>query len=78
MRLFGSSLVARYVPSQCLRSDAIYANIVVQSDGTSDQSATRYDGFCGKQSAFKPAPEAGTWFQAYFEMLLKNANPPLA
>ncbi|KAH4353981.1 glucanase [Parastagonospora nodorum] len=49
-----------------------------ESDGTSDQSASRYDGFCGKESAFKPAPEAGTWFQAYFEMLLKNANPPLA
>jgi len=49
-----------------------------ESDGTSDQSAVRYDGFCGKPSAFKPAPEAGTWFQAYFEMLLKNANPPLA
>lgn len=46
-----------------------------ESDGTSDQSATRYDGFCGKESAFKPAPEAGTWFQAYFEMLLQNANP---
>ncbi|RII17457.1 hypothetical protein CUC08_Gglean002555 [Alternaria sp. MG1] len=49
-----------------------------ESDGTSDQSAARYDGFCGKASAFKPAPEAGTWFQAYFEMLLKNANPALA
>jgi len=49
-----------------------------ESDGTSDQSSVRYDGFCGKSSAFKPAPEAGTWFQAYFEMLLKNANPPLA
>ncbi|KAH8726092.1 cellobiohydrolase II [Phaeosphaeriaceae sp. PMI808] len=49
-----------------------------ESDGTSDTTASRYDGFCGKDSAFKPAPEAGTWFQAYFEMLLKNANPPLA
>jgi cellulose 1,4-beta-cellobiosidase len=25
--------------------------------------------------AFKPAPEAGTWNQAYFEMLVKNAVP---
>ncbi|KAH7073617.1 cellobiohydrolase II [Paraphoma chrysanthemicola] len=49
-----------------------------ESDGTSDTTAARYDGFCGKPSAFKPAPEAGTWFQAYFEMLLKNASPPLA
>ncbi|KAH9883019.1 hypothetical protein J1614_000386 [Plenodomus biglobosus] len=49
-----------------------------ESDGTSNQSSNRYDGFCGKDSAFKPAPEAGTWFQAYFEMLLQNANPRLA
>ncbi|OAL55296.1 cellobiohydrolase II [Pyrenochaeta sp. DS3sAY3a] len=49
-----------------------------ESDGTSDTSAARYDGACGRASAFKPAPEAGHWFQAYFEMLLQNANPPLA
>ncbi|AEO59280.1 glycoside hydrolase family 6 protein [Thermothelomyces thermophilus ATCC 42464] len=46
-----------------------------ESDGTSDSSAARYDSFCGKPDAFKPSPEAGTWNQAYFEMLLKNANP---
>jgi cellulose 1,4-beta-cellobiosidase len=49
-----------------------------ESDGTSDTSATRYDATCGKEAAFKPAPEAGTWFNAYFEMLLKNASPALA
>ncbi|KAL2149128.1 hypothetical protein VTH82DRAFT_8476 [Thermothelomyces myriococcoides] len=48
-----------------------------ESDGTSDESAERYDDFCGKPDAFKPSPEAGTWNQAYFEMLVKNANPPL-
>ncbi|KAK7951640.1 uncharacterized protein PG986_007368 [Apiospora aurea] len=46
-----------------------------ESDGTSDSGATRYDSFCGKDDAYKPAPEAGTWNQDYFEMLLKNANP---
>lgn len=46
-----------------------------ESDGTSDTTATRYDAHCGASASFKPAPEAGTWFQAYFEMLLKNANP---
>ncbi|EMR66709.1 putative exoglucanase 3 precursor protein [Eutypa lata UCREL1] len=46
-----------------------------ESDGTSDESATRYDSFCGKPDAFKPSPEAGQWNQAYFEMLLKNADP---
>lgn len=46
-----------------------------ESDGTSDESATRYDSFCGKPDAFKPSPEAGQWNQPYFEALLKNANP---
>ncbi|GJD03356.1 glucanase [Colletotrichum higginsianum] len=46
-----------------------------ESDGTSNTSAVRYDHNCGKNDALKPAPEAGTWFQAYFEQLLKNANP---
>jgi cellulose 1,4-beta-cellobiosidase len=48
-----------------------------ESDGTSDTSANRYDSYCGKPDAYKPAPEAGTWNQAYFEALVKNANPPL-
>ncbi|KAK1231380.1 1,4-beta-D-glucan cellobiohydrolase cel6c [Marasmius sp. AFHP31] len=46
-----------------------------ESDGTSDSSAQRYDSFCGLDDAFKPSPQAGTWNEAYFEMLLKNANP---
>ncbi|KAK3316731.1 exoglucanase 3 precursor [Apodospora peruviana] len=46
-----------------------------ESDGTSDSSATRYDSFCGKSDAYQPSPEAGTWNQAYFEDLLRNAKP---
>ncbi|EPS39620.1 hypothetical protein H072_6567 [Dactylellina haptotyla CBS 200.50] len=46
-----------------------------ECDGTSDTSAVRYDAHCGAASALKPAPEAGTWFEAYFEQLLVNANP---
>lgn len=46
-----------------------------ESDGTSDTTADRYDSFCGHDDAFKPAPQAGTWNEAYFEMLLKNAKP---
>ncbi|KAJ7099854.1 glycoside hydrolase family 6 protein [Mycena crocata] len=46
-----------------------------ESDGTSDSSAVRFDSFCGLADAFKPAPEAGTWNQAYFEMLVRNAVP---
>ncbi|KAL2816580.1 putative 1,4-beta-D-glucan cellobiohydrolase C [Aspergillus cavernicola] len=48
-----------------------------ESDGTSDSSAIRYDAHCGYSDALQPAPEAGTWFQAYFVQLLKNANPAL-
>ncbi|KAL4746123.1 1,4-beta-D-glucan cellobiohydrolase C [Aspergillus terricola var. indicus] len=46
-----------------------------ESDGTSDTSAARYDAHCGYSDALQPAPEAGTWFQAYFVQLLQNANP---
>ncbi|TVY78202.1 1,4-beta-D-glucan cellobiohydrolase CEL6C [Lachnellula suecica] len=46
-----------------------------ESDGTSDSGANRYDSFCGKADAFKPAPQAGTWNEAYFEALIKNAVP---
>ncbi|OAQ66252.1 exoglucanase 2 precursor [Pochonia chlamydosporia 170] len=46
-----------------------------ESDGTSDTSAARYDYHCGMSDALQPAPEAGTWFQAYFVQLLTNANP---
>lgn len=28
--------------------------------------------------AYKPSPEAGSWNQAYFETLVKNAKPSFA
>ncbi|KAG5980780.1 Exoglucanase 2 [Claviceps digitariae] len=46
-----------------------------ESDGTSDSSAVRYDFHCRSADALQPAPEAGSWFQAYFVQLLTNANP---
>ncbi|KAK7735656.1 hypothetical protein SLS53_007397 [Cytospora paraplurivora] len=46
-----------------------------ESDGTSNSSSTRYDYHCALSDALQPAPEAGTWFEAYFEQLLTNANP---
>lgn len=49
-----------------------------ESDGTSNSSATRYDSHCGLSDALQPAPEAGSWFQAYFQQLLVNANPPVS
>jgi len=48
-----------------------------ESDGTSDESAKRFDGYCGHATAMKPAPEAGQWFQKHFEQGIQNANPPL-
>ncbi|CEJ59001.1 Putative 1,4-beta-D-glucan cellobiohydrolase C [Penicillium brasilianum] len=46
-----------------------------ECDGTSNTTSPRYDAHCGYSDALQPAPEAGTWFQAYFEQLLVNANP---
>ncbi|KAL6705339.1 hypothetical protein ACN47E_007149 [Coniothyrium glycines] len=46
-----------------------------ECDGTSNTTAVRYDAHCGLADALKPAPEAGSWFQAYFAQLLTNANP---
>jgi cellulose 1,4-beta-cellobiosidase len=46
-----------------------------ECDGTSDSSAARYDAHCGLSDALQPSPQAGTWFEAYFEQLLTNANP---
>ncbi|KAI0145055.1 carbohydrate-binding module family 1 [Xylariaceae sp. FL1272] len=46
-----------------------------ECDGTSDTSAARYDYHCGLADALQPAPEAGSWFEAYFEQLYNNANP---
>ncbi|EIW60188.1 cellobiohydrolaseII [Trametes versicolor FP-101664 SS1] len=48
-----------------------------ESDGTSNSSSPRYDSTCSLSDATIPAPEAGTWFQAYFETLVSKANPPL-
>ncbi|KAI1767896.1 carbohydrate-binding module family 1 [Hypoxylon sp. FL1150] len=47
-----------------------------ECDGTSNTTATRYDYHCGLSDALQPAPEAGSWFEAYFEQLYNNANPP--
>ncbi|CDO73586.1 Carbohydrate-Binding Module Family 1 / Glycoside Hydrolase Family 6 protein [Trametes cinnabarina] len=48
-----------------------------ESDGTSNSSSPRYDSTCSLPDATVPAPEAGTWFQTYFETLVSRANPPL-
>lgn len=49
-----------------------------ECDGTSNSTAPRYDYHCALSDALQPAPQAGTWFQAYFAQLLENANPPFS
>jgi cellulose 1,4-beta-cellobiosidase len=46
-----------------------------ECDGTSNSSAPRYDSTCSLSDALQPSPQAGAWFEAYFEMLVTNANP---
>ena len=46
-----------------------------ECDGTSNSTAARFDTHCALSDALQPAPEAGSWFQAYFAQLLENANP---
>ncbi|KIJ35113.1 glycoside hydrolase family 6 protein [Sphaerobolus stellatus SS14] len=48
-----------------------------ESDGTSNTSSSRFDSHCTQGDAAQPAPEAGTWFQSYFQSLVQNANPAL-
>jgi cellulose 1,4-beta-cellobiosidase len=48
-----------------------------ESDGTSDKSSPRFDYHCGSPDSFIPAPEAGTWFPAFFIQLATLAVPAL-
>ncbi|KAJ8522974.1 hypothetical protein ONZ45_g474 [Pleurotus djamor] len=55
----------------------VWAKLGGVSDGTSDPAAASYDPSCGRPTSKKPSPETNQWFQAYFEMLVQNAVPPL-
>jgi cellulose 1,4-beta-cellobiosidase len=48
-----------------------------ESDGTSNQSAKRHDQHCNSPDSFIPSPEAGFFSSPIYDMLVKNANPPL-
>jgi cellulose 1,4-beta-cellobiosidase len=48
-----------------------------ESDGVSDPTQPRYDANCRSADSAPNAPQAGAWFPAYFDDLVKNANPPL-
>jgi len=65
-------------PSQSPLLDAlVWIKTPGEADGTSDQSAQRYDYHCGSSDSFIPSPQAGQWNHDYFVMLCQNANPPL-
>jgi cellulose 1,4-beta-cellobiosidase len=48
-----------------------------ESDGVSDPTQPRFDANCVSGDSAKGAPQAGEWFDAYFQDLVKNAQPPL-
>ncbi|TFK37830.1 glycoside hydrolase family 6 enzyme [Crucibulum laeve] len=62
---------------ECIIDALVWVKPGGESDGTSDAAAARFDENCQSSDAKVPAPEAGTWFNGYVEMLVKNANPPL-
>ena len=47
-----------------------------ESDGTTDSSG-RFDPKCTSSDSKIPAPEAGKWFEDFYVMLVKDANPPI-
>jgi cellulose 1,4-beta-cellobiosidase len=74
----GAGLGARPVADPATGIDAYYwVKPPGESDGTSDQNATRFDPSCQSQDSTVPAPEAGTWFHSYVLELVNNANPAL-
>ncbi|KAI1329096.1 carbohydrate-binding module family 1 [Xylariaceae sp. FL0255] len=66
-------------PSSDTSNDLLDAFVWVkpggECDGTSNTTAPRYDYHCGLADALQPSPQAGAWFEAYFEQLYNNANP---
>ncbi|OZJ03993.1 hypothetical protein BZG36_04040 [Bifiguratus adelaidae] len=48
-----------------------------ESDGTSNSSAPLYDPNCSQNDSLPNAPNAGSWFNQQFIMLVENANPPI-
>ncbi|KAK6525943.1 hypothetical protein TWF281_010985 [Arthrobotrys megalospora] len=65
------------VTNDCNVDAIVWVKPPGESDGTSDENAARFDATCRGVDAFVPSPEAGDWHEAYIEMLIKNANPPL-
>lgn len=74
----GAGLGARPAVAPAPGIDAYYwVKPPGESDGTSDQTAARFDPSCQSPDSVTPAPEAGTWFHSYVLELVKNASPAL-
>jgi cellulose 1,4-beta-cellobiosidase len=76
--LKGAGLGERPRASPAPNVDAYFwIKVPGESDGTSDPNAPRFDATCASEDSAPDAPEAGTFFPAYFLGLVERANPPL-
>jgi len=62
-------------PGSALIDQIVWVKPGGECDGTSNTTSPRYDSTCSLSDALQPAPEAGTWFEAFFEDLITNSNP---
>ncbi|KAI8955023.1 glycoside hydrolase family 6 protein [Xylaria longipes] len=74
----GAGLGAR--PSAETGDDLLDAFVWVKRPGESDGVSSERGGDetgCAAKTAVRPAPERDVWFQGFFEMLVRNADPKL-
>lgn len=62
---------------ECIVDALVWVKPGGESDGTSDETASRFDENCRSPDAHVPAPEAGAWFDEFVQNLVINASPPL-
>ena len=76
--LAGAGLGERPRAAPAPKVDAYFwIKVPGESDGTSDPKASRFDATCASPDSARDAPEAGTFFPAYFVKLVEHANPPV-
>lgn len=64
------------VTGDCTVDALVWVKPGGESDGTSDETAERFDANCRSPDAHIPAPEAGAWHDEFVQSLVINANPP--
>lgn len=75
MPLFGSSLVVNVTVPRLAQLLGSTHTALSSEYSTSEWLSSLLTEILS--DAMQPAPEAGTWFQAYFQALVANANPSL-